>query len=255
VRLDCHTRESTLFCVSRLFGVSTGQVDDFLLGLDLDAYCREHPVEGYGDTIVTMLAEREFGPIQHDLSAVSWFHLTRVLPGEDFGAGILPLGEALDGVWTTLERIFDGTRHVERLRTLRREGVSDWLFRLKVPDPFFWGPYAMLIRDAAFRSGEIGNHDYLGTPEIVQDICHGYEARFGLRIEDEVQAALHPCIVKFTSDRRLDRGCVKAAAFYLYLTVHGRPMSLHSNDCFDGGGVAVPPSEVELVEFIATEAF
>lgn len=252
MKLDCHTRDSTLLSVSRHYGVGVEQVRDFLLGVDLEAYCEEHHPEGRYDVVLGRLLEREFGPVQQELSAVSWFHLTRVLPDEDFSGGILPLDKALDGVWSTLERIFDGSPHVDNLRVLRREGVPNWLYNFKLEDGMDKGPFAMLVREAAFRPEEQANHDYHTIPEIVRDLCDGYQKRFGLPIEGEVQAALRPRIVKFASTLRLDRACIEAATLYLYGALRGLPPSWLSNAYYSGAGLAVPHCAIEQVEFVGS---
>jgi hypothetical protein len=73
-----------------------------------------------------------------------WFHLTRTITANKFRQGILPLGQRLDAVW-------------------------DFLY--SVSDAMHWGPYALLIKDHAFKSEQIGNHDYFDSPEIVEDVC------------------------------------------------------------------------------------
>jgi hypothetical protein len=37
-------------------------------------------------------------------------------------------------------------------------------------------------------------------PEIIEDICQGYEERFGVNIQSEISGALKPCVVKFVCD-------------------------------------------------------
>lgn len=43
---------------------------------------------------------------------------------------------------------------------------------MKLASKQLWGPYAMLVREVAALSKEVGNHDYLDAPEIIEDICH-----------------------------------------------------------------------------------
>ncbi|AWI03207.1 hypothetical protein [Clostridium drakei] len=40
----------------------------------------------------------------------------------------------------------------------------------------------MVVKDAAFSSEEIGNHDYLKIPEIVEDICVCFEKIYGINL-------------------------------------------------------------------------
>lgn len=55
----------------------------------------------------------------------------------------------------------------------------------------------MLVRESAFNASEMRNHDYLKLPEIIEDVCWGYQERFKESIQDEIMEALRPCIVKF----------------------------------------------------------
>ena len=64
------------------------------------------------------------------------------------------------------------------LEKLREVGVPDDLNNEKTTNRLHSGPYAMLVKESAFRSSEIGNHDYLEFPEIVEDICNGYERQY-----------------------------------------------------------------------------
>lgn len=104
--------------------------------------------------------------------------------------GIQPLDDALDGIWRLLFKVFEESEHFKNLNDLRNSDVPNFQYRLRVGKPFHCGPYAMLVREAAFRAGEIGNHDYLVVPEIVQDICRGYEERFNASIVSRT-AAVH----------------------------------------------------------------
>lgn len=251
VKLDCHSCESTLHSLGQLYGTEPAEIQAFLASIDLEGYYSENDPALGPDDLIASLLERHLGHPRNALSSVVWFHLTRVLPHADFGAGILPLDQVLDGVWATLSTIFNGSARADNLSTLRREGVRNFQYELKVSGGrHLYGPYAMLVREAAFRSREMGNHDYLGVPEIVRDICDGYRDRFGDDIEDDVRAALRPCIVRFVSGRRVGWDCVSAAVHYLYVTVHDLKMSLWSNTCYDGGGLAVHRSAIEGVDFI-----
>jgi len=250
VNLDCHTRESALRSISELYVVPAADIDAFLIGVDLEAYYEEFAPAAPGDVTITALLEEEFGHAERELSQVSWFHLTRVLASEQFAQGILPLADALEGIWGTLFSVFHNSVHSDNLRLLRQSGVPNFQYNLKVGKPVHGGPYAMLVREVAFRAKEIGNHDYLEFPEIIEDICLGYEKRFGVSIQDKVTAALLPCIVKFRSDRVIRRGCIEAAVYYLYLTGRGERLSMYANTCYDGRNTPVPREQIIDVEFV-----
>ena len=43
-----------------------------------------------------------------------------------------------------------------------------------------YGPYAMLVREIAFNSQVVGNHDYLKIPEIIEDMCMDVQKVYGV---------------------------------------------------------------------------
>ena len=62
------------------------------------------------------------------------------------------------------------------------------------------GPHALLVKDAFFCPLDLGHHDYLTIPEIVDDICMCYEESFGHPpLRALFNRAATPCIVKFSS--------------------------------------------------------
>jgi hypothetical protein len=122
---------------------------------------------------------------------------SRVPPSADFAEGILPLDSALPKIWPAIIAAQPEARKKTILERLRRRGVPNHLYNFKVGATFAQGPYAMLVREVAFHANTIGNHDYLRTPEIVEDICSGYEEHSGERILEETLKTFRPCIVKF----------------------------------------------------------
>jgi hypothetical protein len=130
------------------------------------------------------------------------------------------------------------------------EGVSNYHYKLKTPDPFHWGPFAMLVRDVAFVPERLANHDYLRLPEIIEDICNGYRAKYSISIHKEVIGALVPCIVKFVV--RGNRGVVgiAPAIYYVYRSMRREPLSDYANTCFDGCGKVIPRADILRIEYI-----
>jgi hypothetical protein len=98
------------------------------------------------------------------------------------------------------------------------------------------------------------NHDYLQLPEIMEDICAGYEREYGQRIYEQLENALVPKIVKFWSDERKDKTCVESAMYYLYSIPHGLPLTMCSNTCFDGKNTPILSEQITNVEVVHTLA-
>ncbi|KZC20055.1 MULTISPECIES: hypothetical protein [Rhodanobacter] len=249
--MDCESRESALASVSQIYGVSGIEIDGFLQAFDLEAHYENSDPKYPGDQELRRIFECSLDCRASRLDRVFWFHLTRVRPGADFAEGIQPLSVSLECVWQTILNVFRGTEHETRLLNMRRNGVPNFHYELKADDALHAGPYAMMVRAVATRSEEIGNHNYLWLPEIMEDICNGYLGAYGTALHTELSQALTPTIVKFWSAKRCGIDCVEAALFYLYQTAHAERLSLGSNTCFDGENQTVLPEQVVKVESLA----
>jgi len=176
--------------------------------------------------------------------------LTRAPIGTDFAEGILPLGSSLEIVWKTITGIPKHENIRRNLERLRRDGVPDHQYNLKVGAQLHSGPYGMLVREAAFHPKSMGNHDYLALPEIVEDICNGYHAKFGVRIHGEISTGLQKCIVKFEAPIESGHDLIEPSLLYCWKTIHGQALSFDANTCFNGYGVPVPRSMIRSIEFL-----
>lgn len=249
ISLDCESRETALASVSVIYCVSKRDVEQFLQKPDLE----KHWVEGerlcpfYKE--LPLLFKKEFACSPVSLDRVFWFHFTRTKSTQGFTTyGILPLTKTLDYVWETILDVFKGTEHEKKLQSLRSKGIYDFRYREKVSNPFHAGPYAMLIRDTASRSKEMGNYDYLQLPEIMADICNGYSSQYGEMIDQELSQALTPYVVKFWSCNQTGEHLVESALYYLYRLAHDQPLSIDANNCFDGKNSLIPPEQIDKIE-------
>ena len=55
----------------------------------------------------------------------------------------------------------------------------------------------MAFEKLILGSQDIGNHDYLRTPEIVEDICITFDELYGTNLMPVFLKATEPCIVSF----------------------------------------------------------
>lgn len=246
--LDCETFESAMTSLCTIFRVEEEQLRGFLTSIDLEQHYRSNHPSGPADDELLRLFEQEHGQDHEQIERVYWFHLTRVHSGASFEDGLLPLGTVLCRIWEMLFTLFSGTPHESRLREMAEAGVQDFQFNLKTNDSLHWGPYAMLVRDIAFACATAHNHDYLRTPEIVEDICSGYQNQFGESIQEVVEERLVPTIVKFWS--AYEGYEIESALYYVYCQVHSQKLTMSANTCFDGGGVAVPYDRIVSVQAV-----
>lgn len=250
IYLDCESQDSTHLSLTNIFRCSTEDLTALLSSIDIEAIYKDggfshiQPLE-----YVYQKAIKTFG-VNLDPKYICWFHLTRTTRDATFEKGILPLGKALNRIWETLFNIFEGTKHHKNLVELKASGVENYHYNSKTPDPFHWGPYAMLVKEVAFNAEEIGNHDYLRLPEIIEDICNAYHDKYKFSIHGDVIKSLKPCIIKFKSHFRNDHYCIRAALYYLHATIWRAGLWDETNTCFDGGAKTVPFKNIMKIEFV-----
>jgi hypothetical protein len=186
-----------------------------------------------------------------------YFHGTRVIDPDDFARrGILPLDQVLESIWSTLSGLVldfcSPDEWDEFRRSVEHEGAgghSGDLYRHKTAEAPEPGPFAELVRATLVRPTESSTHDYLGCPEIVEDIAACFEAAYGVDLSARFLAVATPTIVKFfAADACV--GAVRSALWYAYYTVRGEELSRQSCWAFDGEGRAIPPSDVAGVEAV-----
>lgn len=248
--LDCESLESTLKSLSNLYGVDPHIIVNFINETDLDYELEHFEVMESCDRYIQEKFEKAFGKAKVDISKVAWFHLTRTPSESDFSEGILPLNLALDRIWDTVIFLVDSGVEKERLHYMRLNGVSDFQYGLKVGDSLHWGPFAMLVRKVAFNAAKVINHDYLEIPEIIEDICNGYETKYGESIYDKVASGLKKCIVKFYSEKKTGNHLLGNALLYCWVEIKNEDFISFANTCFDGEAVLIKPESIVAVEFL-----
>jgi hypothetical protein len=95
----------------------------------------------------------------------------------------------------------------------------------------------------------MANHDYWRVPEIIEDICNGYDKQFGKSISADVGKALTPCVVKFEVRDDSARSLLEPALKYCWCKANDQPLHIGANTCFVGQGKAVPNECIKKIEF------
>jgi hypothetical protein len=168
----------------------------------------------------------------------------------DFSEGILPLHLALDKIWTAMTAIVNPIKKAN-LDKLRAFGVPNDLYILKTANPTcFAGPNSMLVKESAFHSEAMANHDYLAMPEIVEDICNGYKKQFGESIHEEIATGLRKCIVKFKVPAERDEEHAAEVLSYCWCKYHNEDLHHGANMCHDNDGKTIPYSAIRKIEFL-----
>jgi hypothetical protein len=185
-------------------------------------------------------------------SSVCWFHGTRVKRDTTFGQGILPLSESVEHIWEWLGGIARQWSPPGEWAAFRAEmpGQGGAQYHRRLDCGLADGPYAVLVREVLLRPSEAGSHDFLGVPEIIEDICMSYKDGFGHNLHDEFVAATRPCIVKFVS-REVRGDAVAAALTYVHRRLRNEDLFLpECNACFDGERRRVPPEDVLKIDWL-----
>lgn len=196
--LDCESFDVALTSLSNIFQTPRERLQELLsakgIGIHYEMHWRELP--DFKDYLYAV-AEGHLGcPLP--LDAVCWFHTTRVLPGTTFSEGILPLDAALPALKERLIEAVDAPSLKAQLRhALYVGGVGDHHYANKTQNSMHWGPYAILVRDVASCAADLSQHDYLAMPEIIEDICNGFEAPVREELLTVFSAKLRPAVVKF----------------------------------------------------------
>jgi hypothetical protein len=248
--LDCGSFHSAVESSATLLGITGTELLKRLNAFDWESVSiAERCNHTYEDLLMkTLHGERSELPAP---PVIYWFHATRVAPDTTFEDGIQPLSQVLDRVWAflgSLASAWSSPTDWLAFRSGMRGQFADQYAR-KLAYQFNEGPFAFLVRDALLLRDQMGaNHDFLGIPEIVEDICLCYEMMFGYRLRARFSEATKPCVVKFKS-RAPRPDALAAALMYVHRKAKGQELERSCNTCYSGEGVAVPPHDIVQVEW------
>ncbi|MEU7846928.1 hypothetical protein AB0B69_05930 [Micromonospora parva] len=253
--LDCEDVDTALRSLAAAAGVDEATLRAVLLAWDPDRSDWAEDEDPWVAVPRAILAELsvDIGGVKFD--GAYYFHGTRVLrPHAFLQGGILPLGAILDRLWDDLYGLCDDQVTPAQWRALRQdlEGETGstlraedggWLYRLKFASEFHHGPYASLVRDLTLDPID-GQHDYLRSPETIEDITRC----LGLGLQERFEARARSCIVKFRHSE-VNRHTVEAALLFVLARIHGQSFGLGSVYGVDCRG-AVRAADVMYVDEI-----
>ncbi len=181
-----------------------------------------------------------------------WFHGTRVPLGTTFEEGILPLGAVVPTLQERLVAELDNPdARAAVQRAFATKGGNSFHFGNKLSHDVHGGPYAILVREVANYANELGQHDYLRMPEIIEDLCEEVRAGCGLNLLPFYEERWRPAMVKFVAPAG-DSGAYALGIALRYLhamELEGKP-DAGAVWCFDGENQAVPAERILKVEFV-----
>lgn len=120
--------------------------------------------------------------------------------------GMLPLGQMLDELWAMPRELADDNisdadwaRFRDDVETANGGSGMAGSTGTRSAPRVDEGPFGLVVREIFFEPDSTGSHDYLGCPEIVQDISRCCASEYNVNIEQRFCDASKPCIVKFRS--------------------------------------------------------
>jgi hypothetical protein len=244
--LDCYDLNSTVTSLANLLSTDPQQLRAALAALRWTDF--EAGDFGYNPAPKVLwnhIVGPDTVPLTPDL--VYWFHATRVPPDTDFAEGIQHLMERLPKIrdlLTALAALIDKTSATLPPPWTHNGGFH---YNLKTSDPIHWGPHGFLVRDAIVHKGA-ATHDYLATPEIVEDLAEAIAGKWAAVLVEEFRKATRPCIVKFASaEPRAD--VVRVALYYAYSTLWAQDQNTDTNTNFAAKGQTIPFSDIVQIEY------
>lgn len=253
--LDCQNEESTLQSVAKYFNTNVENIRKTLLGNNFEKlferYCNEYD---YFDDFIYDYFRGKFGTGKLDY--IMWFHLSRSLCPRDYYEGIHPLNVILPKIQKDLYALVSEEINENEWQEICRgagSGFREWRYNMKISDKCHYGPYAMLVREIAFKSSTVGNHDYLNIPEIIEDMCMDVKKVYGIDLIDRFVRQASPVIVKFKEqligDKR-DKQYIGTALTYLHNILHEEKLCLMCNTCYSGYGKGINKNDIVSVEIL-----
>lgn len=248
--LDCESFDSALQSLALIFRCTPVLLRDFLSNPKIDSYFEENLYlsmdfrEYLYEVVLSNIGQPQV------LDLVSWFHTTRIPKGTTFSDGILPLGAILPKLKIMLIDVLDDPEKEQFRTAIRTQGISNNHYSNKTNNDMHWGPFAILVRDVAFSTEKLNQHDYLGMPEIIEDICNGLHENDGPNWIELYRTKLKPAIVKFRSSKGMDDISIATALCYVRSCILQKELDCNSVYCFDGGNELVPYSDIVCVEFV-----
>lgn len=253
--LDCQDEKTALISVADYYGQPVDVISNIIKSVNFSSlHKREVDRYDYFTDFLFEYFRKKFGV--GTIDQIMWYHLSRSLNPERYYNGILPLNEILPQLQSDLYCLVkDRISNEEWIDICNGKGAgfrkSRFDFKRECKDHY--GPYAMLVREIAFNSNQVGNHDYLRIPEIIEDMCMGMENEYGIDLIGKYIEKSMPVITKFrkvVSDHGKDKNYIGTALCYLYRKLNNKALSLICNTCFCGYGEGIKAEDIILVEVL-----
>lgn len=254
--LDCQNYESALRSIAEYFNTDIEKIKKILIENNFEELFERYrdKYDYFGDFLYEYF-RKNFSA--GNLEYIMWFHLSRSLCPTDYYEGIHPLNVILPKIQKDLYTLMTDEISENEWQDICRgagSGFREWRYKMKISDKCHYGPYAMLVREIAFNSSTVGNHDYLNIPEIIEDMCMDVKKIYGIDLIERFVRQASPVIVKFKeqlNDDTRDSQYIGTALTYLHDKLHGEKLCLMCNTCYSGHGNGIRKNNIVSVEILA----
>lgn len=243
--LDCENYNTMISSLESIFATSGNDISSFLRSVDIEEIWGKSPQKKQAYEYLFEEFNNEFKIDNSKIIRAYWFHNTRVLKSSKFEEGILPLSMAIVKIELLLNNI------IEKLKIpLNNNSLSQCsTIQHKVRSKTDQGPWGFLIRDFAFEKVDI-IHDYLKTPELIEDILHyRYPDNYDL-IFREFQKATVKCIIKFKTETEFHQDRLIYVINYLYNKINKEKMDWRSNANFSNNSKIISPKMILKIDYL-----
>jgi len=252
--LDCESIDSTYNSLESILEVDRSAIDSILNDVNFEDFHKGNPYHAPSPVDHLFCAVRTAFPSRMDFDQTCWFHITRTVETNTYEQGILPTGQQIDSIWNFLYSLLDGSLSKKEWNKFRRNISKSnknpaYQYGLRIKKPIYWGPFAFLVKDIAFKAKEVRNTDFFQCPEIVEIICGSFSEYYKFDLFKAFHAKTKPCIVKFVHDGSGREYYMRAALNYLHSIYKGSGYNDYCNHNFDGKGTPVPKDRILQIEF------
>lgn len=222
--LDCECLDYILDSLSNIFNTDKSEILSYFNNVNLDEIWEKSQKERYAYEYLFEDFKQKFKIHKYIIIKACWFHNTRVLKGNDFIEGILPLEKAIIKIEEIIEKVIQNLNKSFKVENLNNSTATIH----KLNSDYDQGPWGFLIKEFAFENVN-GIHNYLNVPELVEDILRfRYPINYDL-ILNEYQKITTKCIVKFKSDRDFHPDTLAYVVNYLYHKTNNLEMNYQCN--------------------------
>lgn len=222
--LDCECFDSILDSLSNIFNTDKSEILSYFNDVSLNEVWEKSLKERYAFEYLFEDFKQKFKIHKSIIIKAYWFHNTRVLKGNDFIEGILPLEKAIIKIEEIIEKVIQNLDKSFKIENLNNSTATIH----KLNSDYDQGPWGFLIKEFAFENAN-GIHDYLNVPELVEDILRfRYPKEYDF-ILNEYQKITTKCIVKFKSDRAFHPDTLAYVINYLYHKINNLEMNYQCN--------------------------